>query len=43
MAETAKVRFESRMLIEASGVGRQNGHAGFDQHIELKSVAYPVA
>ena len=28
---------------KASGVGRQNGHAGFDQYTELKSVAYPVA
>ena len=27
---------------KASGVGRQNGHAGFDQYTELKSVAYPV-
>ena len=28
---------------KASGVGRQNGHAGFDQYTELKSVGYPVA
>src|SRR5262249_23946986 len=28
---------------KASGVGRQNGYAGFDQYPELKSVAYPVA
>jgi len=28
---------------KASGVGRQNGYAGFDQYTELKSVAYPVA
>src|SRR6516165_7868522 len=28
---------------KSSGVGRQNGHAGFDQYTELKSVAYPVA
>ena len=28
---------------KASGVGRQNGIAGFDQYTELKSVAYPVA
>jgi len=28
---------------KASGIGRQNGHAGFDQYTELKSVAYPVA
>ncbi len=28
---------------KASGVGRQNGHAGFDQYTEVKSVAYPVA
>jgi aldehyde dehydrogenase (NAD+) len=27
---------------KASGVGRQNGHAGFDQYTELKSVAYPA-
>ena len=27
---------------KASGVGRQNGQAGFDQYTELKSVAYPV-
>lgn len=27
---------------KASGVGRQNGYAGFDQYTELKSVAYPV-
>jgi acyl-CoA reductase-like NAD-dependent aldehyde dehydrogenase len=26
-----------------SGVGRQNGHAGFDQYVEIKSVAWPVA
>ena len=26
---------------KASGVGRQNGLAGFDQYTELKSVAYP--
>ena len=25
-----------------SGVGRQNGYAGFDQYLEVKSVAYPV-
>src|SRR5262245_10552682 len=28
---------------KASGVGRQNGLAGFDQYTEIKSVAYPVA
>jgi len=28
---------------KASGIGRQNGYAGFDQYTELKSVAYPVA
>ena len=28
---------------KASGVGRQNGIAGFDQYTEIKSVAYPVA
>nr|WP_029112580.1 aldehyde dehydrogenase family protein [Mycobacterium sp. URHB0044] len=27
---------------KASGVGRQNGTAGFDQYTEIKSVAYPV-
>jgi aldehyde dehydrogenase (NAD+) len=27
---------------KASGVGRQNGLAGFDQYTELKSVAYPA-
>ncbi len=27
---------------KASGIGRQNGHAGFDQYTEIKSVAYPV-
>jgi aldehyde dehydrogenase (NAD+) len=27
---------------KASGVGRQNGVAGFDQYTELKSVAYPA-
>jgi acyl-CoA reductase-like NAD-dependent aldehyde dehydrogenase len=27
---------------KASGVGRQNGHAGFDQYLEVKSVAWPV-
>ena len=27
---------------KASGVGRQNGFAGFDQYTEIKSVAYPV-
>ncbi|MFC5748109.1 aldehyde dehydrogenase family protein [Actinomadura rugatobispora] len=26
-----------------SGVGRQNGHAGFDQYLETKSVAWPVS
>jgi acyl-CoA reductase-like NAD-dependent aldehyde dehydrogenase len=26
-----------------SGIGRQNGTAGFDQYTEIKSVAYPVA
>ena len=25
-----------------SGVGRQNGVAGFDQYTEIKSVAYPA-
>ena len=25
-----------------SGVGRQNGTAGFDQYTEIKSVAYPA-
>jgi aldehyde dehydrogenase (NAD+) len=28
---------------KASGIGRQNGHAGFDQYLEVKSVAYPAA
>jgi aldehyde dehydrogenase (NAD+) len=28
---------------KASGIGRQNGHAGFDQYVEVKSVAWPVA
>jgi hypothetical protein len=49
MADTSKVRFESRMLIDgtlvggrASGIARQNGRAGFDQYAELKSVAYPA-
>ena len=27
---------------KASGVGRQNGHAGFDQYLEVKSVAWPA-
>jgi aldehyde dehydrogenase (NAD+) len=27
---------------KASGVGRQNGYAGFDQYVEVKSVAWPV-
>ena len=27
---------------KASGVGRQNGIAGFDQYTEIKSVAYPA-
>lgn len=27
---------------KASGVGRQNGSAGFDQYTEIKSVAYPA-
>jgi aldehyde dehydrogenase (NAD+) len=27
---------------KASGVGRQNGLAGFDQYTEIKSVGYPV-
>jgi acyl-CoA reductase-like NAD-dependent aldehyde dehydrogenase len=27
---------------KASGLGRQNGYAGFDQYTELKTVAYPV-
>jgi aldehyde dehydrogenase (NAD+) len=27
---------------KASGIGRQNGHAGFDQYLEVKSVAWPV-
>jgi acyl-CoA reductase-like NAD-dependent aldehyde dehydrogenase len=26
-----------------SGIGRQNGNAGFDQYVEIKSVAWPVA
>ena len=28
---------------KASGVGRQNGFAGFDQYTEIKSVAWPAA
>ena len=28
---------------KASGIGRQNGTAGFDQYTEIKSVGYPVA
>jgi aldehyde dehydrogenase (NAD+) len=28
---------------KASGVGRQNGVAGFDQYVEIKSVAWPAA
>jgi acyl-CoA reductase-like NAD-dependent aldehyde dehydrogenase len=27
---------------KASGVGRQNGVAGFDQYTQIKSVAYPA-
>ena len=27
---------------KASGVGRQNGYAGFDQYLEVKSVAFPA-
>ena len=27
---------------KASGVGRQNGFAGFEQYLEVKSVAWPV-
>jgi acyl-CoA reductase-like NAD-dependent aldehyde dehydrogenase len=27
---------------KASGIGRQNGTAGFDQYLEVKSVAYPA-
>jgi acyl-CoA reductase-like NAD-dependent aldehyde dehydrogenase len=27
---------------KASGVGRQNGYAGFDQYLEIKSVAWPA-
>ena len=27
---------------KASGVGRQNGYAGFDQYLEVKSVAWPA-
>ena len=27
---------------KASGIGRQNGVAGFDQYTEIKSVAYPA-
>ena len=27
---------------KSSGVGRQNGTAGFDQHLEVKSVAWPA-
>ena len=34
MADT-KVRFEPRM-------GRQNGVAGFEQYLEVKSVAWPI-
>jgi hypothetical protein len=42
MADAPKVRFEP-LRAGFVGVGRQNGHAGFDQYTELKSVAYPVA
>ena len=28
---------------KASGVGRQNGYAGFEQYLEVKSVAWPAA
>ena len=28
---------------KASGVGRQNGVAGFDQYLEVKSLAWPVS
>ena len=27
---------------KASGLGRQNGNAGFDQYVEVKSVAWPA-
>jgi len=27
---------------KASGVGRQNGVAGFDQYVEIKGVAWPA-
>ena len=27
---------------KASGIGRQNGHVGFDQYTELKTIGYPV-
>jgi aldehyde dehydrogenase (NAD+) len=25
-----------------SGIGRQNGHEGFEQHLQTKSLAYPA-
>ena len=28
---------------KSSGVGRQNGLAGFEQYLETKSVAWPIA
>ena len=27
---------------KSSGIGRQNGYAGFDQYLEVKSLAWPV-
>ena len=27
---------------KSSGVGRQNGYAGFEQYLEVKSVAWPA-
>jgi hypothetical protein len=33
---------DRRLDLKASGVGRQNGIAGFEQYFEVKSVACPA-
>jgi len=40
----AEVHPETRTLIDGKRVGsRQNGIAGFDQYLEIKSLAWPKA
>jgi acyl-CoA reductase-like NAD-dependent aldehyde dehydrogenase len=42
VADAAEVSFETFGGRKASGIGRRNGHSGFDQYLDTKSAAWPT-